>query len=398
MKCVLIDHDHLGMYCERHQRYHNGKSRIYALGDDPVSIDMRAKWDHELDREGRKILNDFPDRCIHLGLFLTEAEVANYQEELKAGKIPCKTCPGNAPNGIPARHCRSKEAGPFTWQGKCVSCQSYDDGLSICQRALSYPIPRMEWRASTGVILTGGGSYEASLYVTIRMIRHFSPDLPITLFVGQGEQIQLIPEGVEIVRVHSSIPTGWPMKGYAMLHAPYARALYLDSDFYPTAPLENHFKAKSGVLCASGSFECIQWEKYGLTPDGRSALDGGFFMINRFRHQQLPWLYYYLNTLSHHKTYAWGCGDQDQLRASLRALEINYDSIGHGVHIGKAIHYEGVGVHRFQDKFRGKQGGVYNTLTSRPIPQGNLPYEDLTFQFFYEHQRLTSLDNATGSR
>lgn len=53
--CTLTDHGHLGMHCERHKRYHNGKQRQYALGDDPVSISMRAKWDNILDQEGRPV-------------------------------------------------------------------------------------------------------------------------------------------------------------------------------------------------------------------------------------------------------------------------------------------------------------------------------------------------------
>jgi hypothetical protein len=57
--------------------------------------------------------------CRFLGPTLTPAEVAAYEEQLRAGGIPCRHCDGR----IPGRHCSHDEAGPFTRvAGRCTAC------------------------------------------------------------------------------------------------------------------------------------------------------------------------------------------------------------------------------------------------------------------------------------
>lgn len=67
-------------------------------------------------------LTDEIERCQHLGAHLTSDEIKKYKQQLDAGLIPCKTCAGNAPDGIPARYCSDAVMGPFTWNGKCSTC------------------------------------------------------------------------------------------------------------------------------------------------------------------------------------------------------------------------------------------------------------------------------------
>lgn len=327
---------------------------------------------------------DQVESCIHLGDYLTPDEVNDYRKQLDEGKIPCRTCPGNAPGGIPAQHCRSKEVGPFTWLGKCKGCKKWDDGLTIIRRGLDAMELPPDSPKDRGVILCGGGDYAPGIYVAVKMIKQLSPSIPITVFHREDEWLP--PLDAEVVEVPSTIAPGWPVKSYALLKSPYRRSLYLDSDFYPTSPIEPIFDVPSGIYALNYWHNACQWEMYGLNPDPRPGIDGGCWMIDKERHWCVAWLFYYLNTIMHKKTYQWSCGDEGQLRAAIHAMKVNYDSGGYAQAKGPARLYP-IGVHRVNDKFRVPGTLKLNPLR-RPTPCSSLPYEAEAFKHFYDFLAL----------
>jgi len=99
-----------------------------------------------------------------------------------------------------------------------------------------------------GIVITGGGRYFVSAYVTIRVIRMVGCTLPIELWHLEGEMDQqmidiVAPLGVTChdASEHASGTgyfvdhwwKGWQLKAYALLHSSFAEVLMLDADSYP---------------------------------------------------------------------------------------------------------------------------------------------------------------------
>ncbi len=103
---------------------------------------------------------------------------------------------------------------------------------------------RSTYTHDRGIVIAGGGlKYFPSVWVNIRLLRHFGCTLPIQLwYLGDGEvdpymKRLLEPYDVECVDargLESEYPCrilcGWELKLYATLHSPFAQVLFLDAD------------------------------------------------------------------------------------------------------------------------------------------------------------------------
>ncbi len=113
--------------------------------------------------------------------------------------------------------------------------QEFIDGLKPSRQA---------YARERGIVIAGGGlKYFPSLWVNIRLLRHFGCKLPIQVwYLGDGEfdpymKRLLEPYDVECVDARSleqrypcRILCGWELKLYATLHSPFAQVLFLDAD------------------------------------------------------------------------------------------------------------------------------------------------------------------------
>jgi hypothetical protein len=99
-----------------------------------------------------------------------------------------------------------------------------------------------------GIVITGGGKYFVSAYITIRVTRSVGCTLPIELWHLDGEMDQQMIDIVSPLGVtcHNASEhakgsdyflnhwwKGWQLKAYALLHSSFAEVLMLDADSYP---------------------------------------------------------------------------------------------------------------------------------------------------------------------
>jgi Mannosyltransferase putative len=103
---------------------------------------------------------------------------------------------------------------------------------------------RETYAQERGIVIAGGGlKYFPSVWVNIRLLRHFGCKLPVQLwYLGDGEvdpymKRLLEPYDVECIDARSleaeypcRILCGWELKLYATLHSPFAQVLFLDAD------------------------------------------------------------------------------------------------------------------------------------------------------------------------
>ncbi|HLW67843.1 MAG TPA: hypothetical protein VKS79_21170 [Gemmataceae bacterium] len=105
--------------------------------------------------------------------------------------------------------------------------------------------PEGRWRGR-GVVISGGGKYWPSAYVSARMVRALGCTLPIQIwYLGDGERDQrfedlLRPLGIECIdaqRHRLDHPYrrlgGYESKFYAVWESPFEEVLLLDADCYP---------------------------------------------------------------------------------------------------------------------------------------------------------------------
>ena len=90
-----------------------------------------------------------------------------------------------------------------------------------------------------GIVTTGEGRYEAGIVVMCRLARELGVTLPITVFHAEPWKTDMAGLGVTLVnsrefqKTHPAKRfTGWESKSYAVIHAGYERALFLDGDAY----------------------------------------------------------------------------------------------------------------------------------------------------------------------
>jgi hypothetical protein len=190
-----------------------------------------------------------------------------------------------------------------------------------------YPAER---HAGRGIVIAGGGErFFASLYVTIRALRHVGCRLPIQVwYLGRNSEMPadrqalLAPYGVACVdadEVRSRHPArrldGWELKVFATLHSPFAEVLFLDADCYPCRNPEFLFdradyRAHGAIFWPDMATvdPRLKWPAFGVPdPHRPGSVESGQYLIDKrtcWRPLNLAW--YYNDHSDYYYSYCYG--------------------------------------------------------------------------------------------
>ena len=272
----------------------------------------------------------------------------------------------------------------------------------------SYPEGRFSGR---GAVICGGGAYEASTYVACRMLRHVGWTHPIQVWhrgaaEPVSERVRQLP-GVEVIdseahpaREGRRVFGGWESKTFAVLNSPFEEVLFLDADCYPVYDPDDCFGQRHnphGIVTWPDTpvgDEVVHWPSYGLSPDGKTGLNGGHYVFTKRRAWKVLQLaahydnhsdYYYWRSVAGIEAGAFG--DQEQVRVALHKLGTPYPrytdrplACDAGVYIQAGPYGRPLFVHRFYNKFA--PAGVFpHPVTWQPT---RLPMEATAWRFFTE--------------
>lgn len=275
-----------------------------------------------------------------------------------------------------------------------------------------YPPDRYGGR---GVIYVGGGErFLASLYVSIRALRHVGCTLPIQLwYLGRenemppDSQALLAPFGVECVdadEVRRRHPArnlnGWELKVYATLHSSFAEVLFIDADCYPVCNPEylfehSDYRAKGAVFWPDvGNGPRPNWPAWGVADPGwKFTLESGELVLNKrpsWKPLNLAWFY------NDHSDYYYrhGCGDKHTFEVAWARCrqpfaiwrdQADWDQVAF-VHPGPEG--ELLFVHRNCDKWRlAPQQYVTGQHYAEQYYHPGLPLEDECWSWLAEYAR-----------
>jgi hypothetical protein len=177
-----------------------------------------------------------------------------------------------------------------------------------------YPAQRYRGR---GIVIAGGGEkYFASLYVTIRAVRHVGCKLPVQVwYLGRNDEMPrdkqalLAPWQVECVdadKVRRKHPArrldGWELKVFATLHSPWEEVLFLDADCYPCRNPEFLFdlvdyRAAGAIFWPDfNSFDDrLKWAAFSVPdPKRPGSVESGQYLVDKrlgWKALNLAWFY-----------------------------------------------------------------------------------------------------------
>lgn len=142
------------------------------------------------------------------------------------------------------------------------ACAAWRNVIAGFQRgathAINSPSAFIDPSAPRGITIVGGGTYLASVYVTVRVLRHVGCTLPIEVWHFDGENDPKIEHAIREydVTFHNACLSqqqhpfrflndhwwrGWQLKAFALLHSRFESTLLLDADNYPTRDPEYLF-------------------------------------------------------------------------------------------------------------------------------------------------------------
>ena len=177
-----------------------------------------------------------------------------------------------------------------------------------------YPEGRYRGR---GVVIAGGGErYFASLYVTIRALRHVGCRLPIQVwYLGRNDEMPadrqalLAPLGVECIdadavrlRHPARSLNGWELKVFATLHSDFEELLFLDADCYPCRDPEflfalDDYRERGAIFWPDMATHDprLKWPAFGVAnPRRPGSVESGQYVIDKrasWRPLSLAWFY-----------------------------------------------------------------------------------------------------------
>lgn len=240
--------------------------------------------------------------------------------------------------------------------------------------------PAPAWAADRGIVICAGGwRFFASLFTTIRVIRHVGCTLPIQVwFLGdKGEfdrrmQQALADYNVGWIDANSfarerglgrRILGGWELKPFAACYAPFREVISLDADSYPAYNPEQ-FMAHSEYRRVGASFwpdnqplEKGQWERFGIPYHNEASWESGQFIVDKGRHWAPLRLTVWLNDHSDY-VYQHVYGDKDTFHLAWRKCghEVCVPTQRPGWHVVAFVQKDFAGnplfIHRCRDKFR----------------------------------------------
>ncbi len=353
--------------------------------------------------------------CVHLGG--AKALAATFPAGLKV--FPC-VLHGSC---TPAR----SEAEPPDGVRVCARCPDYlprdpfgPNSAEMRRRADAflaavpdYPAGRYSGR---GVVLAGGGDrYFASVYVTVRALRHVGCRLPVQLwYLGRNDEMParlqalLAPYGVECVdadAVRRERPArrlnGWELKVFATLHSPFEEVLFLDADCYPCRDPAFLFGLEDYRACGAVFWpdlvvtdHRLKWAAFGVPDPGRlGTVESGQYVI----HKRLGWLplnlAWFYNDYSDYY-YRYGYGDKHTFEVAWARCGqpyVMWRPVAQWVDVA-FLHTGPDGaplfVHRCADKFRLRPEPFLTPQCSpRPTYHARLPLEAECWQWLGELTR-----------
>jgi len=285
--------------------------------------------------------------------------------------------------------------------------------LILTDRFLANMPPYLPGRFSgRGAVISGGGAYEASTYVACRMLRHVGWEHPIQVWhrgVDEpiSKRVRRLP-GVEVIDT-DSLPAwkdrrthgGWESKLFAVINSPFEEVLMIDADSYPIYNPDECFTMENnprGLVTwpdVPAGDANPQWASYGLEPDGKLALNGGYYVATK----RLAWSvlqlaqhydnhsdYFYCKTMSCVGDVG-GLGDQDQMRAAIHRLKFADHrylerpiSCTHGTYIHAGPLSRPLFVHRYCNKF----ALPHHFFRPPEWHPGVLPMEATAWRYFLE--------------
>ena len=247
--------------------------------------------------------------CVHLGKLLRSDDEATPADRdpqfVCAIHGTCQTTPLGLNCSIDDR--------------SCVSCSDYasrdpfgPDSETMRNRAEQHlesipPYPEGRYRGRGIVIVGDGKRFFASLYITIRALRHLGCTLPIQVwYLGRKREMPkkrqslLKPFDVEFVdadalREHhpARCLDGWELKVFAALHSPFEELLFLDADSYPCRNPEflfdrEDYQARGAIFWPDlmGIDDRLNWTAFGVADPRRlGSIESGQFVI----HKRISW-------------------------------------------------------------------------------------------------------------
>lgn len=281
---------------------------------------------------------------------------------------------------------RNSPPGPWpdgwaAWDNTCAAMRQMCDEF-----VANMPPGNPSLGIERGIVIAGGGlKYFPSVWVNIRLLRHFGCTLPIQLwYLGDGEcdptmKRLLAPLGVECIdarRLEREIPVrilcGWELKPYAALHAPFTQVLFLDADngvtLDPTYLFDEPQYKKQGAVFwpdyACWKIKPDVWKVFGLDdladPEvaiHERAFESGQYLIDKarcFRELRLALWYAEYSDWTFKHVY----GDKECFHLAWRKLDTEYamPTAGPGWDVHTIVQYDFRGdiifQHRCQDKWR----------------------------------------------
>jgi hypothetical protein len=259
--------------------------------------------------------------CVHLGGFTAE----NVELALSDGSLPLPllACAvhGRCTLGVAA----ADLPGPIRACGGCPDYLARDpfgpSSAEMMRQADTFltaipTYPKGRYRGRGVVVAGGGDRYFASLYITIRALRHVGCSLPIQVwYLGRLDEMPpekqaiLAPYGVECVdadevrRHHPArMLNGWELKVFATLHSPYEEILFVDADCYPCRNPDflftnKDYRAHGAVFWPDiASVDTrLKWPAFGVPdPQRPGSVESGQYVLHKrltWRPLNLAWFY-----------------------------------------------------------------------------------------------------------
>ncbi len=255
-----------------------------------------------------------------------------------------------------------------------------------------------------GVLIAGGGDrFFASLYVTIRALRHVGCTLPIQVwYLGRNAELSakqqaiLKPYGVQCIdadEVRKQHPArrldGWELKVFATLHCSFAELLYLDADSYPCRNPEflfdrAEYKTHGAIFWPDvlKVDDRLKWSAFGVCdPRKLGSIESGQYVINKqkcwqplnlawFYNDHSDYYYKYCHGDKHTFEVAWTRCDTPIVMWQVQAPWVDVAIMQYGPDRLPLF------VHRCRDKFRLREHR-YTTPQYTPLPSyfSSLPME-----------------------
>lgn len=268
-----------------------------------------------------------------------------------------------------------------TWTNTCIAMRQLCDEF-----VASLPPSHQTYGAGRGIVIAGGGlKYFPSVWVNVRLLRHFGCELPIQLwYLGDGEcdpymKRLLRPYGVESVdarKLEQQFPArilcGWELKPYATLYSDFAEVLFLDADngvcLDPTFLFDEPKYADRGAVFwpdyACWKIKPGVWEVFGLDdladPEVAAherAFESGQYLIDKNRcGRELRLALWYAEHSDW--TFKHVYGDKECFHLAWRKLDTEYamPTAGPGWDVHTIVQFDFRGQivfqHRCQDKWK----------------------------------------------